>query len=173
MFDTLTMQNKSKYIAYFLLACILVSVIACIYVVYGIVANHNNIQAAFPGYNWQDDYTGVHFGYVIVILIQRIAIILAMALAYSIFRTIGRGASPFSPDISKHIREIGILLIIASVIAWPVGSMTAKAIWPDKVSYPILFSIDWGNLILGFIISCLASIFQYGCNLQKESDETL
>ena len=51
--------------------------------------------------------------------------------------------------------------------------MSAKAIWPESTVYAFLFRLDWGTLIVGFIISCLASIFRYGCLLQQESDETL
>ncbi len=167
----LEMQKKCRYISFFLLVCILVSVIVLLYCIYGIVT-HNDPPSVFTGINWEKDYTGIRLGYVFVVLIRALAITIALMYAFTIFQTIGKGNSPFSPVISKRIRAIGIFLIVASVIAWPVGSLIAKAIWPGEITYPVVVSIDWGTLTFGFIISCLASIFQYGCVLQQESDET-
>ena len=172
MSNQLTMQKKSRYISFFLLLCILVNVIAVIYVIYG-MAKHNDPQQVFTGLNWQSDYTGISYGYICVVIIRTLAIILALVFAFTIFHAIGKGTSPFSNVISKRIRSIGILLIVAATIAWPVGSLISTQIWPDEITYPILINIDWGMLTFGFIISCLASIFQYGCILQQESDETL
>ena len=172
MENCLEMQKKSRFIAVFLLVCILVSVVMLGYVIC-LMAIRGGPQTVFTGFNWQDDQNGYFFGYICVLLIKTLAIILALVLAYTIFRPIGKGLSPFSPLISKRIRAIGVLLIVAATIAWPIGTMSAKAIWPESTVYTFLFRLDWGTLIVGFIISCLASIFRYGCLLQQESDETL
>ena len=172
MNNQLAMQKKSRYMAFLILICILISVATLIYLIYG-MAKHIDPQSLFTGLNWQREYKDANLAYACERMIIHISIILALAFAYTIFQSIGKGLSPFSHVISERIRAIGILLIISAIIAWPVGSLAARVIWPDKTSYPIIISVDWGTLLFGFIISCLASIFQYGCILQQESDETL
>ena len=129
----------------------------------------------FPSINLVNgiDRTGYTYAFASTILIRQLAIIAALVLAFTIFRKIGKGLSPFTDVVSKRIRTIGTLLIVAAIIAWPVGSLVAKAVWSDKTSYPIIINLDWGTLVFGFIISSLASIFRYGCVLQQASDETL
>jgi len=167
------MQKSARWIAFFLLVCTVVSLAALGYVIRAVVIDPNTPQAFFTGLNWQSDYTDVNLGYLCVVMIRAAAILVALAIAFTIFRDIGKGSSPFTSAVTKRISAIGTLLIIAATIAWPVGSLAAKALWPGQVSYPVLISIDWGTLVFGFIISCLASVFRYGCVLQRESDETL
>lgn len=168
------MQRKSRFISVFLLLCAVVCTASFLYVIIGI-AKQADLQAVLPSLNLRDeiDRPGYTLGFAIAILIRQLAFIVALVLAFTIFWKISKGLSPFTSVVSSRIRTIGILLIVAATIAWPVGSLTAKALWPDKISYPIILDLDWGTLILGFIISSLASIFRYGCILQQASDETL
>lgn len=168
------MQRKSRFISAFLLLCAMVCTAGFLYVIVGI-AKQTDVRAILPSLNLRNeiDRTGYTLGFVCAVLIRQIAIIVALVLAFTIFWKIGKGLSPFTSVVSDRIRTIGILLIVAATIAWPVGSLAAKAIWPDKISYPIILNLDWGTLVFGFIISSLASIFRYGCILQKASDETL
>ena len=168
------MQRKSRLISVFLLLCAVACTASFLYVIIGI-AKESDLQAILPSINLVNgiDRTGYTYAFASTILIRQLAIIAALVLAFTIFRKIGKGLSPFTDVVSKRIRTIGTLLIVAAIIAWPVGSLVAKAIWPDKISYPIILNLDWGTLVFGFIISSLASIFRYGCVLQQASDETL
>ncbi len=169
------MQRKSKYISIFLLLCAVVCTVSVLSAVVKI-AKQTDLQAIIPSLNLllsENDRIGYSLGFLCAGLIRELAIIVALVLAFTIFWKIGKGLSPFTGVVSVRIRMIGILLIVAATIAWPVGSLAAKAIWPDKISYPIILQLDWGTLVFGLIISSLASIFRYGCVLQQASDETL
>ena len=168
------MQRKSRLISVFLLLCAVACTASFLYVIIGI-AKESDLQAILPSINLVNgiDRTGYTYALASTILIRQLAIIAALVLAFTIFRKIGKGLSPFTDVVSKRIRTIGTLLIVAAIIAWPVGSLVAKAVWSDKTSYPIIINLDWGTLVFGFIISSLASIFRYGCVLQQASDETL
>lgn len=169
------MQRKARFISVFLLLCAAVCAVSVLCAVIRI-AEQKDIQAILPSLNLllsENDRTGYTLGFLCAVLIRELAIFAALVLAFTIFWKIGRGLSPFTDVVSNRIRTIGTLLIVAATIAWPVGSLGAKAIWPDKISYPIIIDLDWGTLVFGFIISSLASIFRYGCVLQQASDETL
>jgi hypothetical protein len=168
------MQRKSRLISVFLLLCAVACTASFLYVIIGI-AKESDLQAILPSINLVNgiDRTGYTYAFASTILIRQLAIIAALVFAFTIFRKIGKGLSPFTDVVSKRIRTIGTLLIVAAIIAWPVGSLVAKAVWSDKTSYPIIINLDWGTLVFGFIISSLASIFRYGCVLQQASDETL
>lgn len=168
------MKRKARFISVFLLLFAVACTASLLYVIIGI-ARQTDPQAVLPSLNLQNgnDLTGYTYGFACTILIRQLAIIAALMLAFTIFWKIGRGLSPFTDVVSNRIRTIGTLLIVAATIAWPVGSLGAKAIWPDKISYPIIIDLDWGTMVFGFIMSSLASIFRYGCVLQQASDETL
>lgn len=168
------MQRKARFISVFLLLCAVACTASFLYVIIGI-AKQTDLQAILPSLNLVNgiDRTGYTYAFACAILIRQLAIIAALVLAFTIFWKIGKGLSPFTDVVSKRIRTIGTLLIVAATIAWPVGSLAAKTIWSDKISYPIIINLDWGTLVFGFIISSLASIFRYGCVLQQASDETL
>ena len=147
------MQRKSRFISVFLLLCAVACTASFLYVIVRI-AKQTDLRAVLPSLNLRNeiDRTGYTYGFVCTILIRQLAIIAALMLAFTIFWKIGRGLSPFTDVVSNRIRTIGTLLIVAATIAWPVGSLGAKAIWPDKISYPIIIDLDWGTLVFGFII---------------------
>lgn len=76
-----------------------------------------------------------------------------------IFRCVGEGTTPFVPDTSRRLRKIGLLILILGFFRGFPGPVDPLAI------------ID--GFIYAFILFCLALVFDYGCELQKEIDETL
>lgn len=107
-------------------------------------------------------------------VVQPAFILAAQVIALVMFRGMyKKDKSPFSPETVKAIRSIGLMIILLSALSWPIGSAAVKLLWPDKVSFPFLISINVVYLLLGIIICCLSTVFNYGHMLQKESDETL
>lgn len=87
---------------------------------------------------------------------------------YLIFRDISNEHTPFSKKNIVRIKRIAAITIVMSVIgslfdtlldAYTIGEMSWR--------------IDVNGIILGLTIYCLALIFNYGCELQQISDETL
>lgn len=93
-------------------------------------------------------------------------------VAFLIFRIISKNKTPFLPQVSRNIKIIGGLIMFSSAIAqWTAGiisSIISKHIQCTIIDESILL-----GLLMGLIFACLGSIFDYGCILQKQDDETL
>lgn len=91
------------------------------------------------------------------------------ALRY-IFRNIKRYDTPFTTQNIKALYTLGIIIIaglymyrtVLPLVCWTMGFGTGD--------FTIL---DFYSFFAGTPFFCLAYIFDYGCVLQKESDETL
>lgn len=90
-------------------------------------------------------------------------------LAYRMFREINATGTPFNENYVKVIKRIGVLVAVMTVVESAVDSAAAAFAGVDTLG----MSSDSTGVIFGVIIYCLAYIFDYGCTLQKLSDETL
>ncbi len=122
----------------------------------------------------------VHSGAVISLTAESLRIIFAFAVLnlallrliahflYKIFGEMEESRSPFSQKNAVRIKGIAIVSVVLSFV-----SGFSEAL----VDYYTLGRLTWGiNLVVlltGVTIYCLAIIFQYGFELQRESDETL
>lgn len=79
---------------------------------------------------------------------------------YRLCRCIGEGASPFTSEISGEIRKLAFWKLIPSLI--PIYHYSGIRL-PGVVA----------GVTTSVILFCLSLIFEYGCELQKEVDETL
>ena len=105
----------------------------------------------------------VVFPFVIAVVSAKLGVILTLivgavrAIVYAVillslsalFKSIAVKQTPFTPQIAKSLKVIGIVLIIVSI---PLGL---------------------GNLVFAFCVFAFAYVIQYGCELQLLSDETL
>ena len=73
---------------------------------------------------------------------------------------IGKGNSPFTPNTAVQIRKIAIYVVLFAVFA---------SISAFKLSFPSLLMCG----LFALILFCISLIFDYGCVLQQEVDETL
>jgi hypothetical protein len=87
-----------------------------------------------------------------------------------IFRELGTGNTPFLPTNIARMKRIALLLILSDIIS----PFTDAAI-ADFMSLRSSVSFNYSSemIILAVVIYCFALIFQYGAELQKQSDETL
>ena len=97
-----------------------------------------------------------------------------LLVASFIFKDISREGTPFTKKNSNKIRGISILLIAQCIVIPPLQLLAVK-IFTSTTNASDAYNI---NLNLGFIIVpviffCLAQIFEYGAELQRQSDETL
>ncbi len=101
-------------------------------------------------------------------LIDTMLISLAIFFVYAIFDEIRKGFTPFTHENTARIKKVAIITAILSI----VGSYS-----DSLVDYYTIGELTWRVNIIGMIVAiivyCISLIFSYGCDLQKESDETL
>lgn len=90
-----------------------------------------------------------------------ICIFLALYNAKRIFGCIGKGNSPFTLNTGIQIRKIAVYVLLFAVFS--VLSVF------DLISFPAFFVCA----LFALILFCISLIFDYGCELQQEVDETL
>ena len=90
-----------------------------------------------------------------------ICIFLALYNAKRIFGCIGKGNSPFTLKTGIQIRKIAVYVLLFA--AFSVLSVF------DLISFPAFFVCA----LFALILFCISLIFDYGCELQREVDETL
>ena len=89
-----------------------------------------------------------------------ICIFLALYNAKRIFGCIGKGNSPFTDTTAAQIRKIALFVLLFAVFS--VLSV-----------FKITFSSFFICAVFALILYCISLIFDYGCELQQEIDETL
>lgn len=87
-----------------------------------------------------------------------------------IFRNISCEYSPFTQKTVKGMRRIAILFLIDSIVSPRVDSAIEKSI---SLATGTLYNFSDELIILAIILYCFSLIFQYGVELQQQSDETL
>lgn len=118
-------------------------------------------------------FSNVKFAFIIaqiISLIKQLLVILIFYFISKILNNIEKNYTPFIFDNAHKIKLVGLLIIAYSIvpnlIAYPLLSMITKGVSLDiDTSIPIIFAASF--------ILLLAKIFTYGCELQKDSDETL
>ena len=99
--------------------------------------------------------------------------------ARHIFRRLRTSETPFCYDIADKIKGTGFLAILLGIISLVYrtvvelisknGGNFVKSDGYMDLGYPFIYSV----LILGVVLMIIAYVFNYGCKLQQESDETL
>jgi len=95
-----------------------------------------------------------------------------LIVASFIFKDISREGTPFTKKNSNKIKVIS-LLIIAQCIVIPLLQLLAVMIFTSASNAFASFNLNLWFIIVAVIFFCLALIFQYGEELQRQADETL
>lgn len=90
--------------------------------------------------------------------------------ANRIFKSLSREYSPFTQKTVKGMKRIAILLLIDSIVAPQVDSAIKKSV---SIATGALHNFSDELIILAIVLYCFSLIFQYGVELQRQSDETL
>lgn len=103
--------------------------------------------------------------------VDSFCLVLAYAFGIAILCSIKKAATPFTAFIGKGMRAIAVSEILPYVFIFAAKRIIAAAVTVPTAEYSGYFGIGsvFGMLLL-FVISF---VFDYGCELQKESDETL
>lgn len=119
-----------------------------------------------------------HDGHTAIGSAMMTCIALAIALsAYRFFSAIEKAGRPFDLECIRILRQVGHLFLIGGAAVKPFGAIVTGLIlsgfggsFTDALGDRLL---DLSLLFAGLIISLIASVFQYGCILQKQDDELL
>ena len=92
-------------------------------------------------------------------------------VASSIFKDMSHAHTPFIQKNAIRLKVISLFLIAFGVLIQPLR-MLLVLVYVSPQS-DIFFSINLGYLVFAAVFFSLALIFEYGAELQRESDETL
>lgn len=101
-------------------------------------------------------------------IVDSVLLTVIIYFVYAIFRDMGKGCTPFSHKNTTRIKQIAIVSIVLSFI----GGFSDALVDYYTIG-KLTWNVDFAGLLVGVVIYCLALIFHYGCELQKQSDETL
>ena len=90
--------------------------------------------------------------------------------AFTMFRSISKDVAPFSKPNAKKLKSIAAVLIVYSIVVPVARAGFYKSFAPD---ISMNTSIDASFVVLALIFSFIALLFDYGAELQRESDELL
>ena len=119
-----------------------------------------------------------HDGHTVIGSGMMTCLALAIALsAYRFFSAIEKAGKPFDLECIRILRQIGHLFLIGGAAVKLIGAIVTGLIlsgfggsFTDALGGQHL---DLSMLFAGLIFSLIASVFQYGCILQKQDDELL
>lgn len=94
----------------------------------------------------------------------------ALYMLKRLFAVLAKCESPFCEELVKKMKAFGFSLLPVAIFA-TVGETLSTAFLSAGRDTGI--SIQWGVLIAFAVTMCLVTVFKYGVQLQKESDETL
>lgn len=170
------LKRSAKWISVLLGALIFISLVGIIYSA-SLMASPERLSEEYDyggQLYWRDDDWDLSMARLCVFgVVQPAFLAAALIMALKMFRDMHKRESPFTADTVRAIRRIGVLIVLLSVLSWPIGSATVKLIWAERVAFPFLISVNVVYLLLGIIVCCLSAVFNYGYLLQQESDETL
>lgn len=132
-----------------------------------------SISKSVVTYSLDQPFSNIKFAFIIAQIISLIKDSLIIPIFYfvnKILNNIETNHTPFIIENARKIKLVGLLLI-------------AYAIVPNLVAYCLLQSVTKGvaldigsslpMIFASSFILLLSKIFTYGCELQKDSDETL
>ena len=102
----------------------------------------------------------------VVVMLLLVAVVLLMLA--NVARAISREYSPFTRKNVKRLETISVAYLIMPFVIIALGYIIVDGTSPFEIVVLLL-----SGMIMAAVFYMLALIFDYGCWLQKESDETL
>lgn len=103
-----------------------------------------------------------------IILLYQAIILTLLLMIYSIFRDISREYTPF-----KQIHVTRLKWIAGLTVLMGVCTQIAVTIADYYKTSNLSLQLSFDTIIPSIMIYCVALILAYGCELQRQSDETL
>ncbi|MGN0268255.1 MAG: DUF2975 domain-containing protein [Lachnospiraceae bacterium] len=99
-----------------------------------------------------------------------VSVVAALFMLKRLFAVLAKCESPFCEELVKKMKGFGFSLLPVALFA-TIGETLSTSFLSAGRNTGI--SIQWGVLIAFAVTMCLVTVFKYGVQLQKESDETL
>ena len=94
----------------------------------------------------------------------------ALLMLQKLFKVLAGCTSPFGVECVSRLRTFGYSLLPVAVFASVGETLAVRFLSAGRDT---AVSVQWGVLITFAVTMCLVTVFRYGVQLQKESDETL
>lgn len=104
------------------------------------------------------------------IIVAGILIASMLLKAYTMFRTITKDVAPFNKSNAQKLKSIAIVLIVYGIVV-PIARAGFYRSFAPEISMNT--SVDAPYVVLSLIFFFIALLFDYGAELQRESDELL
>lgn len=98
------------------------------------------------------------------------SVAVALLMLQKLFKVLSVCASPFCADLVSGLRAFGYSLLPVALFASIGETLAVRFLSAGKNAG---ISVQWGMLITFAVTMFLVTVFRYGVQLQKESDETL
>lgn len=98
-------------------------------------------------------------------------LLLAFLLFIAVLFSIKKAATPFTAFVGNGMRAIAVIEILPHVFSFAAKRVIAAAVTLPTDEYSGYFGI--GNVAAMLMFFMISFIFDYGCELQRESDETI
>ena len=103
-----------------------------------------------------------------------IGYVIALNFGVSIFRTLRNGETPFRFDIADKIKGAGYALVVTGAVGFLLNVLVQFLVASGDLFFGNMqYLPDTVPFFFGVMLIALAYVFNYGCKLQQESDETL
>ena len=99
-----------------------------------------------------------------------VSIVAALLMLRKLFKVLSVCDSPFCTDFVTKLRAFGYSLLPVAILASVAETLAVRFLSAGKNAG---VSVQWGILLAFVVTMCLVTVFRYGVQLQKESDETL
>lgn len=108
---------------------------------------------------------------ILLFITEILPFILILYFGRKILKVITRSYTPFTAETANLIRRIGVILILKGALATLILQSGMNLINFKRVMFNNPLELSW--LLAGTMTLMLADIFEKGCSLQQEVDETL
>lgn len=129
----------------------------------------------FPIWPVMLDRQGIHFYTVLLNSVTSAAVLAVLFIASGLLRTIRSDSTPFTKENASRLKRIAVLLVAVEPMQM-ICSVVFNALRPLTAAGQKVVEVrSMGGMViaLGLIVFCIALVFEYGTDLQKQSDETL
>ncbi|MCM1329056.1 MAG: DUF2975 domain-containing protein [Ruminococcus sp.] len=99
------------------------------------------------------------------------AVVVDFVLLIALLYSIRKAATPFTAFVGKSMRALAVSMVLPYVFSFVLKIVLTATIAAPSENYTGYFGI--GGVSMAFLIFILSLVFDYGCKLQRESDETL
>ncbi len=175
-----TLENDKKN---FIFVCKMGEVFSILLIVLCIVGG---LAAAFMsvmyilGIAIDNEFATPHIAEEIYCMVNGVCITIGMGIAckfaVKIFSELKTGETPFRLNIAENIKKAGISLILTgffgSVTEFIYNVLVENKVFLGENTIGIINGCE-DMVMLSIVIMAVAYIFNYGCKLQQESDETI